>query len=87
MIAQIQQFHSDAALIEQQLDIEGQRYQQGMQDGMKSVLRGSLATSVSYMAGYQQGMQRRQRYGVTTEEQWLERGWGDELLNPLDDEF
>jgi hypothetical protein len=84
MIAQIQQKHADEAAIEQHLDVEEQRYQTGLQDGMKSMLRGSLCTSVSYMAGYREGLNRRVRFNVTTEEQWLERGWGDELLN---DEF
>ncbi|MEP0911790.1 hypothetical protein NDI45_12790 [Leptolyngbya sp. GB1-A1] len=84
MIAQIQEARNDAARLEEHLDAEEAKYQQGLQDGMRSMLRRSLFESVSYMAGYNEGMTRRVRFGVKTEEQWLERGWGDELLN---DEF
>lgn len=94
-LEEIRQRHSDEAAIQDHLDQEEWKYQEGLKDGMNGVLRGSLFESVSYMSGYNEGMQRRQ-CGVRSEEEWqkrrsqegwLERGWGDELLNPLDDEF
>lgn len=84
MITQIQEARNDVALLKAHIDAEEAKYQLGLKDGMKSMLRGSLFESTSYMSGYTEGLQRRTRFKITSEEQWLERGWGDELLN---DEF
>lgn len=68
---------------EQRIVIDPIMFEAGYRDGKVSMMRGSFADNVSYLAGFQTGLKFYRCSVPAVTESHLERGHGDELLNPL----
>lgn len=70
-------------VIETTIVIDPVIYQAGFRDGQRSMMRGSLSGNESYLAGFHAGLTLYRSNIPAVTEGYLERGHGDELLNPL----
>lgn len=70
--------------IDHRILIDPVLYQAGFKDGTRSMMKGSLCDNHSYLAGFNAGIRLyRSPIPDGIQESYLERGHGDELLNPL----
>jgi hypothetical protein len=69
--------------VEHSILIDPALYRAGFRDGCRSRMRGSLCENQSYLAGFNVGIRLYRSEIPAVTEGYLERGHGDELLNPL----
>lgn len=74
---------STSSPIESRIPIDPVLFEAGYRDGKLSMMRGSLSDNVSYLAGFRAGAIFYRCSVPAVTELHLERGHGDELLNPL----
>lgn len=68
---------------DQRIVIDPVLFEIGVRDGKVSMMRGSLCDNASYLAGFRAGIVFYRCSIPAVTESPLERGHGDELLNPL----
>lgn len=73
-----------ATTIEHRIIIDPVLYRAGFKDGTCSMMRGSFCDNESYLAGFNAGLRLYRSEVPAIAESVLERGWGDELLNPIE---